>query len=204
MHWLNGLLAFLRDIGQNSELWAALTGSLVGGGATFAAVAWQTKTVFEHERKMARAAREEDRQDLRLSIQSGAASDLLDTLGILITRAERQSEMRLRTMGATLRNAAFEVGQLDHRFAVLLGHEFLDNWRDVRRLAVEVDKAFMHSGKETPRPDPAEVALAQAAARDLVDYAVKVQAQLLELINANEPVRRIEPPVLKNLPVHSP
>jgi hypothetical protein len=67
------------------EFWAALVGAIVGGMATFAASAWQTRRILNHERQMARDARETEAADRRRERGADAATQMIDALARFVS-----------------------------------------------------------------------------------------------------------------------
>lgn len=72
------------------EFWSALIGAIVGGAATFAASAWQTRRLLNHERQMAQDARSDAAAAQRREEQRAAASTLVAEVANLLTWREHE------------------------------------------------------------------------------------------------------------------
>jgi hypothetical protein len=179
------------------SFWSALIGAVVGGALSFAGAWWQTRNLLEHERKMARDARDEAAVTLRREEQRRAASALVgEVANLLVWQAHEigggmtndrwarfdQTVLAMRVLAGGTAPLAAAAPRARWNNLVDLAEEF-------RRRPVVRDESEMSPGSWTRKTKI-------RAANDLLRYGRYTRDTLIASIDGAEVPEEIPPPEL--------
>jgi len=171
------------------ELFSALIGAIVGGGATFAASWWQTRRVLEHEITQARMASDEERRDHRLALSRTIALDLLEVLYRLEDALPNLHLARLeyQEQGKVARGALDSLRHSEQVETSLLIPELRHRWNDLRSIATELAYTPVrdsgHAAAMKHSDAPWDEKIRERAVKDVKAYADYVRQTILSVVD---------------------